>query len=119
MRSENKRTDTVVFPDVFPGQLGDNVYLFVKEFKDAISESQVQKANEVKTLQKYLDAEAKSKCGDHYPDLDSALEALTEYYGNATQIWTKTKDEFQASFAHSAQAWGEYSDPAQTQQSPS
>ena len=26
MRSENKGRDTVVFPDVFPGQLGDNVY---------------------------------------------------------------------------------------------
>ena len=70
MRSENKGKNTVAFPDIFPGQLGDNIYRFVKEFKEAISESQVKKADEVKTLQKYLGAEAKSKCRDHYPDLD-------------------------------------------------
>ena len=84
----------------------------MKEFKEATSESQVKKADEVKTLQKYLGPEAKSKCGDHYPDLDSALEALTEYYGNSSLIWAKTRDEFQASFAHGAQVWGEYGDPA-------
>ena len=112
VRSENKGKDTVVFPDVFPGQLGDNVYRFMKEFKEVILESQVKKADEVKTLQKYLGVEAKSKCGDHYPDLDSALHALTEYYGNATLIWAKTKDEFQASFANSTQTCGEYGDPA-------
>ena len=78
----------------------------MKDFKEAISESQVKKADKVKTLQKYLGAEAKSKCGDHYPDLDSALDALTKYYGNATLIWTKTKDKFQSSFAHSTRAWG-------------
>ena len=68
--------------------------------------------DEVKTLQKFLGPEAKSKCGDHYPDLDSALEALTEYYGNSSLIWMKTKDKFQGSFTHSAQVWGEYGDPA-------
>ena len=92
MRSENKGKDTVIFPEVFTGELGNNIYWFVKDFKEAISESQVKKVDEVKTLQKYLGGEAKSRCRDHYPDLDSALHALTKYYSNVTLIWTKTKD---------------------------
>ena len=109
-RSENKGRDTVVFPEIFTGQPGDNVYQFVKDFKEAISESQVKRVDKVKTLQKYLGGEARDRCRDHHPDLDTALHALTEYYGNATLIWTKTKDEFQASFANSTQTWGEYGD---------
>ena len=53
----------MVYPDIFPRVLGDNVYWFVKEFKEAISESQVKKADEVKTLQKFLGLEAKSIVG--------------------------------------------------------
>ena len=64
----------MVFPEV------------LKDFKEAISESQVKKADEVKTLQKYLGAEAKSRCDNNHPDLDSALHALTEYYSNAILI---------------------------------
>ena len=100
--SETKGKDTVVFPDIFSGNLGDNVYKFIKDFKEAISESQVKKSDQVKTLQKYLGREAKKRCGEHYPNLESALLALTEYYGNATLIWTKTKDEFKSSFTNSA-----------------
>ena len=69
LRLENKVKDTVVYPHAFHGILGDNVYKFVKEFKEAVVESQVKKLDNVKTLQKYLGGEAKERCGDHYADL--------------------------------------------------
>ena len=63
------------------------------------------KTDQVKTLEKYLGGEAE-QCGDHYTDLESALTALTEYYGDASLIWTKMKNEFELSFASGAQVWG-------------
>ena len=50
-KSENKGRDTVVFPEIFTGQPGDNVYQFEKDFKEAISESQVKRVDEVKTAE--------------------------------------------------------------------
>ena len=58
----------------------------MKEFREAVIESQVIKLDQVKTLQKYLGGEARERCGDHYTDLESTLTALTEYYGNASLI---------------------------------
>jgi len=58
-RSERKSKDTVVYPDIFHGVLGDNVYRFMKQFKDAVVESQVKRSDQVKTLQRYLGGEAK------------------------------------------------------------
>ena len=110
--AENKSKDTVVFPAVFKGDLGDNVYKFVADFKEAVTEAQIKKSDQVKTLQKYLGGEAKKRCGDHYPDLESALEALTEFYGNATLIWVKTKNELESSFSNLTKEWGDYGDPA-------
>ena len=66
------------FLDIFYGILGDNVYKFVKEFKESITESQVKNLDQVKTLQKYLGGEAKKRCGEHYADLESALHALVQ-----------------------------------------
>ena len=84
--------------------MGDNVYKFVKEFKEAVVESQVKKSDQVKTLQKYLGGEAKERCEDHYTDLEPALTALTLYYDNGSLIWTKMKNDFELSFANGAQA---------------
>ena len=99
-RSENKSKDTVVFPAVFKGELGENVFKFVEEIKDAITDAQVKKSDQVKTLIKYLGGEAKKRCGDHYTDLASALEALKEFYGNAALIWLKTRNEFENAFSN-------------------
>ena len=56
-RLENKAKDTFVYPDPFHGILGDNVYKFVKELKEAVIESQVKRSDQGKTLQKYLAGE--------------------------------------------------------------
>ena len=72
-RSENKGRDTVVFPEIFAGQPGDNVYQFLKDFKEAVSESQVKRVDKVKTLQKYLGGKA---------GIITLILTLTEYYGN-------------------------------------
>ena len=111
-RAENRSKDTVVFPAVFRGDLGDNVYKFVEEIKSAIIDSQIKKSDQVKTLIKYLGGEAKKRCGDHYADLESALNALKEFYGNAALIWMKTRNEFDNAFTNLHKEWGEYGDPA-------
>ena len=111
-RAENKSKDTVVFPSVFKGELGENVFKFVEEIKNAIIDSQVKKSDQVKTLLKYLGGEAKKRCGDHYTDLESALKALKEFYGNASLIWLKTRNEFESAFTNLHKEWGEYGDPA-------
>ena len=111
-RAENKSKDTVVFPSVFKGDLGDNVFKFVEEIKNAIIDSQVKKSDQVKTLLKYLGGEARKRCGDHYDDLESALQALKEFYGNAALIWLKTRNEFESAFSNLHKEWGEYGDPA-------
>ena len=111
-RAENKSKDTVVFPSQFKGDLGKNVFKFVDEIKNAIIDSQIKKSDQVKTLLKYLGGEAKKRCGDHYPDLESALTALKEFYGNAALIWMKTRNEFEAAFTNLNKEWGEYGDPA-------
>ena len=79
----------------------------MKEFKKAVVESQVMKSDQVKTLWRYLGGEAKNQCGDHYTDLESALTSLTEYYGDACLIWTKTKNNFKSSFESGTQVWGQ------------
>ena len=111
-RAENRSKDTVVFPAVFRGDLGDNVYKFVDEIKSAITDAQIKKSDQVKTLIKYLGGEAKKRCGDHYTDLESALTALKEFYGNASLIWMKTRNEFENAFTNLHKEWGEYGDPA-------
>ena len=111
-RAENKSKDTVVYPAAFKGELGENVFKFVEEIKGAITDAQVKKSDQVKTLLKYLGGEAKKRCGDHYTDLESALEALKEFYGNAALIWLKTRNEFENAFSNLQKEWGEYGDPA-------
>ena len=39
-----------------------------------------------------------------------ALTALIEYYGDASLIWAKMRNEFESSFANGTQVWGEYGD---------
>jgi Rad3-related DNA helicase len=36
-RAENKSKDTVVFPAIFKGDLGENVYKFAADFKEAVT----------------------------------------------------------------------------------
>ena len=72
---ENKNKHTVVFPEPFKGNFGENVYKFKEEIVAAIRDSQVKKA-----LLKYLRGDAKIRVGDHQPDLNTALKTLISFY---------------------------------------
>ena len=52
--SDSKSKTIVQYPDSFGGGLGENVFRFIKDFKDAIQSDHVRKADEVKTLIKHL-----------------------------------------------------------------
>ena len=78
----NKSKDTIVFPPIFSGKIGENIYRFTKDFEEAIITNQVREADKVKTLRKHLAREAKQKIGDHYQDIKAALATLIKYFGN-------------------------------------
>ena len=86
---ENKNKLAVVFPEPFKGNYGENVFKFKDDIVNAIRDSQVKKADEVKTLLKYLRGDAKVRVGEHQPSLDAALQVLVEFYGNPNLIWMK------------------------------
>ena len=105
---ENKHKGAVVFPEPFKGNYGENVFKFKEEITAAIRDSQVKKADQVRTLLKYLKGDARNKVGDHHPSLEVALEALVAFYGNANLIWMKCKQEFEQAFSGDvARHWGE------------
>ena len=83
------------------------MFKFRDEIKAAIRDSQVKKADQVKTLLKYLRGDAKLRVGEHQPDLDTALNTLVGFYGNTNLIWLKCKQDFEASFkGDSVRNWG-------------
>ena len=96
---ENKNRASIVFPEPFKGNYGENIYKFKEEIVAAIKDSQVKKSDEVRTLLKYLKGEARSRVGDHQPSLEAALDVLVEFYGNTNLIWMKCKQDFQQSFS--------------------
>ena len=91
----NKVKENIVYPPAFSGNTGENVFKFVKEFKDAIDADQIRKSDQVKTLLKHIKGSAKLTVGDHFKDIDSALKALQENHGNTTLIWTSLKTELE------------------------
>ena len=77
----NKSKDSICYPKVFSGKVGENVHQFIKEFKTALQADHVRKKDEVKTLMKYLDSHAKTSVGTHTQTLDEAIEILKNTYG--------------------------------------
>ena len=69
-----KNKSTVQYPDSFTGSLGENVFKFIKEFKEAIEADQIRKADEVKMLIKYLKGDAKHTIGENHISLKNALK---------------------------------------------
>ena len=48
--------------------------------------------DQVEVLRKHLTGEAKKLVGDHHKTLDSAMDALEDYFGNTSKIWKKCKE---------------------------
>ena len=104
---ENKHKSSVVFPEPFKGVMGENVFKFKKEIVAAIKDTQVKKADQVRTLIKYLKGDAKSRVGDHQPSLEAALKVLEDFYGNPNLIWLRYRQDFEKEFSGNVNAkWG-------------
>ena len=95
---ENKHKSSVIFPEPFKGVLGENIFKFEKEIIAAIKNTQVKKADQVRTLLKYLKADARARVGDHQTSLEAALQVLKDFYGNPNLIWLKYKQDFEKEF---------------------
>ena len=105
--SESKTKSSVHYPEPFTGSLGENVYKFVKAFKDAIESDQIRKADEVKTLMKYLKGNAKSTIGEHHLSLNNALDQLTDNYGSPRLIVDKYLKDYEKAHGQVRQ-WGKH-----------
>ena len=104
---ENKHKSSVVFPEPFKGVLGENVFKFEKEIIAAIKNTQVKRADQVRTLVKYLRGDAKNRVGDHQTSLDAALQVLKDFYGNPNLIWQKCRQDFEREFSGTISSkWG-------------
>ena len=58
----------------------------------------MRKADEVKTLIKYLKGDAKLSIGEHHKTLDRALQHLEDMYGCPRLIVEKYTKEYEKSF---------------------
>ena len=100
----SKVKENVVYPEPFKGAPGEDVYKFVKEFKEAIAADQVRTNDEVKTLLKYLKEGAKKTVGEHHKTLEDALTDLKNSYGNPHWIWQTLREDFEKKVHF--RAWG-------------
>ena len=105
--SDVKSKAAVQYPEPFSGMLGENVFKFVKEFEDAIAADHIRKADEVKTLIKYLKGSAKASIGEHHSKLEDALEQLKDNYGSPRLIVDKYLKDFEKSLGH-IKNWGKH-----------
>ena len=109
--SKNLSRMNTVFPDAFAGKLGENVFKFKDKFMQAIHDSQVRDKDQVEVLRKHLTGEAKKLVGDHHKDLDSALKALVDHFGDPTKIWRSCKEDAKKKLGGNfAECWGFYGD---------
>ena len=103
--------ENVVFPEKFSGELGDNVFRLKEKFLQALLDSQVREKDKVEVLRKHLTGQAKILIGDHYTDIDKALQSLIDYFGDEQRIWDKSKEKFENYFTgNSERVWGKYGD---------
>ena len=107
--NKNLSRENVVFPGKFAGEPGDNVFKFKAKFLEALHDSQVREKDKVEVLRKHLTGNAKTLLGDHYTDIEKAMQSLIEYFGNKNKIWSKCKNEFLNHFSgNPRKIWGLY-----------
>jgi len=106
-QSDSKTKATVQYPDCFSGALGENVFKFVKEFKEALDSDQVRTADEVKTLIKCLKGDAKATIGEHHKTLQDALNQLEDNYGCPRLIVEKYSKDYEKALGN-VRHWGKH-----------
>ena len=105
LHSFSKAKKTIEYPSKFSGNLGEDVFRFIKDFREAISADEVRTADQVKTLLKYLDGDAKSVIGEHQKTLKGALDLLEENYGVPRLIVEKYTKDYDKNFGN-YKKWG-------------
>ena len=86
--------EVAVYPPVFGGTDGEDVYKFKEKLVEAITANQVREKDKIDILRKYLKGKAKKMIGEHYETFDKALEALLSHFGLAKKTWENKLKEF-------------------------
>ena len=79
--------ENIVFPEVFSGKSGEDVYKFKEKLLQAVFDSQVREKDKVDVLRSYLSGDAKTLIGTHFTDIKEALNTLVSYFGHPSRIW--------------------------------
>ena len=79
--------ESIVFPEIFSGKHGEDVYKFKEKILQAVFDSQTREKDKVDVLRSYLSGDAKTLIGTHFTDINKALETLEEYFGHPDRIW--------------------------------
>ena len=109
--NKNLSRENVVFPENFTGEFGENVFKFREKFEQALTDSQIREKDKVEVLRKHLSGKAKKIIGDHYSDINKALDSLIDYYGNPDRIWSSHVERFEKSFSgNHSKIWGRKGD---------
>ena len=86
--------DLAVYPPVFKGKDGEDVYKFKEKMLEALTTNQVREKDKVEVLRKYLAGDAKKFIGEHYENIDKAFEALLDHFGLAKTTWKFKLNDF-------------------------
>ena len=86
--------DLAVYPPVFKGKEGEDVYKFKEKMLEALTTNQVREKDKVEVLRKYLGGDAKKFIGEHYENIGKAFEALLDHFGLAKTTWKFKLNEF-------------------------
>ena len=109
--NKNVPKGEIVFPDAFSGAAGEDVHDYERDFRQALQESQTRQSSRLKLLMKYLTGSALEFVKDRHVNLDSALKALVQQFGNKQQIWNGVKENFRKRFDGKFKSiWGSYGD---------
>ena len=106
--THTKPKEGVVYPKPFAGEFGENVFRWIKDMKEAIDSAQIKEDDKVKKMRQYLAGEAKVKVGEYHTNLDSALKALEDYYGNPRAIWARCRKQLEDAVGNFRTDWGVY-----------
>ena len=105
--TDTKNKGAVQYPEAFTGSLGENIFKFIKEFKEAIASDHVRKADQVKTLIKCLKGNAKLTIGEHHISLESALKQLEDNFGCPRLIVEKYSKDYDKALGN-IRSWGKH-----------
>ena len=89
-----------VYPPIFGGTDGEDVYKFKEKMIEAITTNQIREKDKTEVLRKHLKGKAKTMIGEHYENLDKAFGLAKKTWDHKLKEFVKTVNRPQDWIAH-------------------